>query len=155
MIFCRRHRGRCLLFFCCAPITIKEDALYFSAEVPQRAEGERPGAQTVSDGRPCSGVRGDQQVSTASYSSCAGSGTGCGLFAEALYGFIPAGLGKSPLYEKTLCKKSWRYGMLRAPGAWWAAYSASHMFGSSNLHPSSAFSMTCAGSCLARGGAWA
>ena len=42
MIFCRRHRGRCLLFFCCAPITIKEDALYFSAEVPQRAEGERP-----------------------------------------------------------------------------------------------------------------
>ena len=40
--FCRRHRGRCLLFFCCVPITIKEDALYFSAEVPQRAEGERP-----------------------------------------------------------------------------------------------------------------
>ena len=28
--------------FCCVPITIKEDALYFSAEVPQRAEGERP-----------------------------------------------------------------------------------------------------------------
>ena len=28
--------------FCCVPITIKEDTLYFSAEVPQRAEGERP-----------------------------------------------------------------------------------------------------------------
>ena len=30
------------VFFCCVPITIKEDALYFSAEVLQRAEGERP-----------------------------------------------------------------------------------------------------------------
>ena len=28
--------------FCCVPITIKEDTLYFSAKVPQRAEGERP-----------------------------------------------------------------------------------------------------------------
>ena len=42
MIFCRRHRGRCLLFFLLCTYYIKEDALYFSAEVPQRAEGERP-----------------------------------------------------------------------------------------------------------------
>lgn len=69
--------------------------MYFSAEVPQRAE-ERLSFVTVSDGKPCSGVRGDQQVSTASYSSCAGSGTGCGLFAEALYGFAAsAGLERS------------------------------------------------------------
>ena len=71
---------------------------------------------TVSDGKPCSGVRGDQQVSTASYSSCAGSGTGCGLFAEALYGFCCfRRFGKEPcLMKKISVKKLALAGMLCA-----------------------------------------
>ena len=39
--------------------------------MPQRAEGERPEPWIDSDGKPCSGVRGDQQVSTASQMQCA------------------------------------------------------------------------------------
>ena len=71
---------------------------------------------TVSDGKPCSGVRGDQKVSTASYSSCAGSGTGCGLFAEALYGFCCfRRFGKEPcLMKKLSVKKLALAGMLCA-----------------------------------------
>ena len=127
--------------FCCVPITIKEDALYFSAEVPQRLRGSALSFVTVSDGKPCSGVRGDQQVSTASYSSCAGSGTGCGLFAEALYGFCCfRRFGKEPcLMKKISVKKLALAGMLCALCVVGSVFSFP-MFGS-NVHLSSTWSM--------------
>ena len=82
--------------------------MYFSAEVPQRAEGERP---ELCDRQRWEAVfRRERrpEVSTASYSSCAGSGTGCGLFAEALYGFCCfRRFGKEPcLMKKNLCEKA-------------------------------------------------
>ena len=39
MIFWQEAPRKVSPVFSCVPITIKEDALYFSAEVPQRAEG--------------------------------------------------------------------------------------------------------------------
>ena len=96
---------------------------------------------TVSDGKPCSGVRGDQKVSTASYSSCAGSGTGCGLFAEALYGFCCfRRFGKEPcLMKKISVKKLALAGMLCALCVVGSVFSSP--CSAANVHLSSTWSM--------------
>ena len=109
MIFCRRHRGRCLLFFFVVyRLPLRRMPCTFLRKCRSGLRGSALSFVTVSDGKPCSGVRGDQKVSTASYSSCAGSGTGCGLFAEALYGFCCfRRFGKEPcLMKKALCEKA-------------------------------------------------
>ena len=96
MFFFRRHSGRCLLFFVVYLLPLRRIPCTFLRKCRSGLRGSALSFVTVSDGKPCSGVRGDQKVSTASYSSCAGSGTGCGLFAEALYGFAAsAGLERS------------------------------------------------------------